>query len=110
MASVIFVLLVLVAQGGFYVFFLNDRRIFNFNDVVTFGNLVSVAGRSTEQEEENKSDSNDMPVSAPKYTTSEKWIMNYCERKVLEEKNWALKQRRAEERIAVCFDRLKVRF
>lgn len=86
----------------------DELRTFNFNDIVTCGNLVSTAGRSTEQEE-NRSNSTDMPVSTPKYTTSEKWIMNRCERKVLEEKNWALKQRRVEEKTAVCFDRLKVR-
>eukprot|EP00268_Persea_americana_P041389 TRINITY_DN411_c0_g1_i8.p1 TRINITY_DN411_c0_g1~~TRINITY_DN411_c0_g1_i8.p1 ORF type:complete len:3251 (-),score=826.21 TRINITY_DN411_c0_g1_i8:3204-12956(-) len=81
-----------------------DVKFANFNDV---GPAEIYPGRSTEQEEENKSDSDDMPVSAPKYSTSEKWIMDHCERKVLEEQNWALKQRRTEERIAVCFDRLK---
>ncbi|XXG52543.1 hypothetical protein AAC387_Pa03g0846 [Persea americana] len=82
-----------------------DVKFANFNDVGPAE--IYPAGRSTEQEEENKSDSDDMPVSAPKYSTSEKWIMDHCERKVLEEQNWALKQRRTEERIAVCFDRLK---
>ncbi|KAG9444458.1 hypothetical protein H6P81_015798 [Aristolochia fimbriata] len=56
--------------------------------------------------EEEKSNSNG-PHSSPKYTTSEKWIMDRHKKKVQEEKNWELKQKKAEERIAACYDKIK---
>ncbi|WOK94287.1 hypothetical protein Cni_G02989 [Canna indica] len=60
-----------------------------------------------EQENGNQSDSNEMPSSPPKCTTSEKWIMDYQKRKLEEEEIWALKQKKAEERIAARFEKLK---
>ncbi|KAI3983237.1 hypothetical protein MKX01_013304 [Papaver californicum] len=57
--------------------------------------------------EENKSIYTDITMSPPKYTTSEKWIMDHQKRKLHEERNWAIKQRKTEERMAVCFNKLK---
>lgn len=45
---------------------------------------------------------------APKYTTSEKWIMEQQKRKLVIEQNWALKQKKTEQRIAACSEKLKV--
>ncbi|XP_068659426.1 chromatin structure-remodeling complex protein SYD-like [Aristolochia californica] len=56
--------------------------------------------------EEEKFSSNG-PLSSSKYTTSEKWIMDRHKKKVQEEKNWELKQKKAEERIAACYDKIK---
>uniref|UniRef100_A0A5B6YW35 Chromatin structure-remodeling complex protein SYD n=1 Tax=Davidia involucrata TaxID=16924 RepID=A0A5B6YW35_DAVIN len=60
----------------------------------------------TDQEEEDISVSTDLPPY-PEYTTSEKWIMDHQKRKLLAEQNWALKQRKTEERIAACSHKLK---
>ena len=37
----------------------------------------------------------------------EKWILDQRKRKHLEEQNWAQKQRKTEQKIAVCFHQLK---
>ncbi|KAI8526239.1 hypothetical protein RHMOL_Rhmol13G0293200 [Rhododendron molle] len=47
---------------------------------------------------------------APKYTTSEKWIMEQQKRKLVIEQNWALKQKKTEQRIAACSEKLKAFF
>ncbi|KAK9288088.1 hypothetical protein L1049_016535 [Liquidambar formosana] len=70
------------------------------------GSPFTVVERSMEQEEVEKSISNDLPPS-PKYTTSEKWIMDQQKRKLLLEQNWALKQRKTDQRIATCSNKLK---
>lgn len=53
------------------------------------------------------SEANDMPAPPPKYTTSEKWIMDQQKRKLAEDQKWAVKQRMAEERITASFNKLK---
>ncbi|KAH7655982.1 DNA helicase protein [Dioscorea alata] len=60
---------------------------------------------AVEQEDDNEPEN--MPLSAPKYTTSEKWILDRQNRRHLEEQRWELKQRKAEKRIAVRFEKLK---
>ncbi|XP_017245995.2 chromatin structure-remodeling complex protein SYD isoform X2 [Daucus carota subsp. sativus] len=57
-------------------------------------------------EEEDASMATDLP-SSPKYTTTEKMIIDQQKRKLLTEKTWALKQQRTQERIAACSDKLK---
>lgn len=53
------------------------------------------------------SEANDMPAPPPKYTTSEKWIMDQQKRKLAEDQKWAVKQRKAEQRITTSFNKLK---
>ncbi|EEF45471.1 chromatin structure-remodeling complex protein SYD [Ricinus communis] len=60
----------------------------------------------SEQDEEDKSASSDSPPS-PKYTMSEKWIMDQQKKKLLVEQNWVLKQQKTKQRIATCFAKLK---
>ncbi|KAK3027834.1 hypothetical protein RJ639_040584 [Escallonia herrerae] len=60
----------------------------------------------TYQEEEDIGMSADMPPS-PKYTTSEKWIMDHQKRKHLNEQKFVLKQQKTEQRITACSDKLK---
>ncbi|KAK2965362.1 hypothetical protein RJ640_013825 [Escallonia rubra] len=60
----------------------------------------------TDQEEEDIGMSTDMPPS-PKYTTSEKWIMDHQKRKHLNEQKLVLKQQKTEQRITACSDKLK---
>lgn len=62
---------------------------------------------AAEQDEEDQSMSADMPPS-PKYTMSEKWIMDQQKKKLLVEQSWALKQHKAKQRITTCFHKLKV--
>ncbi|CAA6659858.1 unnamed protein product [Spirodela intermedia] len=78
-----------------------------YSDTLRGGNLGKVLERSTDPDEENSLESSDMSISPPKFTTSEKWILEQQKRKRFEEEKWALKQRKAEERIATCFEKLK---
>ncbi|RWW85596.1 hypothetical protein BHE74_00005701 [Ensete ventricosum] len=80
---------------------------FATNDSMKFGNMEAVLEKSVEQDNGNQSDSSDMPASPPKYTTSEKWIMDYQKQRLVEEQKWTLKQKKAEERIAACYEKLK---
>ncbi|XP_026439819.1 chromatin structure-remodeling complex protein SYD-like isoform X2 [Papaver somniferum] len=84
-----------------------DRhQMVSANNTQNYGNPGMVLERSMEVGEENKSIYTDITMS-PKYTTSEKWIMDHQKRKLNEERNWAIKQRKTEERMAVCFNKLK---
>ncbi|KAJ9154438.1 hypothetical protein P3X46_027771 [Hevea brasiliensis] len=60
----------------------------------------------SEQDDEDKSASTDSPPS-PKCTMSEKWIMDYQKKRLLAERNWALKQQKTKQRMVTCFDKLK---
>ena len=62
---------------------------------------------TTEQDEEDKSVSTDL-LPSPKYTMSEKWIMDQQKRKLLAEQDWILKQHKTKQRIVTCFTKLKV--
>ncbi|KAF5182012.1 chromatin structure-remodeling complex protein SYD-like [Thalictrum thalictroides] len=77
-----------------------------FDDELNNRNSVSILRNSTEKEEENQSVSMNISPS-PKYTTSEKWILDHKKRKHLDEQSWKVKQKKTEERIAVCFEKLK---
>ncbi|XP_038721523.1 uncharacterized protein LOC120013703 isoform X1 [Tripterygium wilfordii] len=61
---------------------------------------------TTEPDEGDKSISADSPP-CPKYTMLEKWVMDQQKKKLLLERNWVLKQRKTQQRIATCFDKLK---
>ncbi|XP_011034240.1 PREDICTED: chromatin structure-remodeling complex protein SYD-like isoform X2 [Populus euphratica] len=61
---------------------------------------------TTEQDDEDRSASTDSQPS-PKYTMSEKWIMDHQRKKLLTEQNWVLKQQRTKQRISTCFYKLK---
>lgn len=61
----------------------------------------------TGQVEQGISLGRDFPP-APKYTTSEKWIMEQKKKKLVIEQNWALKQKKTEQRISACSEKLKV--
>lgn len=62
---------------------------------------------TAEQEYEDRSVSTDSPPS-PKYTMSEKWLMDQQKNKLLVEQSWVQKQQKTKQRIATCFDKLKV--
>jgi hypothetical protein len=62
---------------------------------------------TAEQEAEDRSVSTDSPPS-PKYTMSEKWLMDQQKKKFLVEQSWVQKQQKTKQRIATCFDKLKV--
>ncbi|KAJ8766374.1 hypothetical protein K2173_022433 [Erythroxylum novogranatense] len=61
---------------------------------------------SLEEDDEDRSASNESPPS-PKYTMSEKWIMDHQKKKLRVEQAWLLKQKRKKQRIATCFEKLK---
>lgn len=62
---------------------------------------------TAENNEEDKSLRSNMPP-APKYTMSEKWIMDMQKRKLLAEQSWIVKQQKTKQRISACYDKLKV--
>ena len=62
---------------------------------------------TTEQDDEDKSAYTDSQPY-PKFTMSEKWIMDQQRKKLLTEQNWVLKQQKTKQRIATCFYKLKV--
>lgn len=64
------------------------------------------SGVDEEEKDSSPEDSSAFPFKA-EYTTVEKWILDQRKRKHLEQQNWAQKQRKTEEKIAVCFHQLK---
>ncbi|KAJ6722063.1 SNF2/RAD54 HELICASE FAMILY [Salix viminalis] len=68
--------------------------------------ILGNSNASAEQEDDDKSASTDSPPS-PKYTMSEKWIMDQQRKKLLTEQGWVLKQQKTNQKIATCFDKLK---
>ncbi|KAJ6351680.1 hypothetical protein OIU78_007557, partial [Salix suchowensis] len=61
---------------------------------------------ASEQDDEDKSAYTDSQPY-PKFTMSEKWIMDQQRKKLLTEQNWVLKQQKTKQRIATCFYKLK---
>ncbi|XP_041000945.1 chromatin structure-remodeling complex protein SYD isoform X4 [Juglans microcarpa x Juglans regia] len=76
------------------------------NDHQTAIQMKDANVMSKKQDEEDQSVFADMSPS-PKYTMSEKWIMDQQKKKLLVEQSWALKQQKAKQRIATCFHKLK---
>ena len=60
-----------------------------------------------EQREDDNFIPSELPTS-PKYTMSEKWIMDHQKQKHLKDQKWLLKQQKTRHRIATCFYKLKV--
>ncbi|XP_044499967.1 chromatin structure-remodeling complex protein SYD-like isoform X2 [Mangifera indica] len=61
---------------------------------------------TTTSNEEDKSLRSNLPP-APKYTMSEKWIMDMQKRKLLAEQSWIVKQQKTKQKISACYDKLK---
>ncbi|KAK7264579.1 hypothetical protein RJT34_32188 [Clitoria ternatea] len=61
---------------------------------------------AAEQEGNEGLVSADLPPS-PKYTMSEKWIMDYQKKRLLAEQNWVQKQQKTKQKMATCFYKLK---
>ncbi|KAF9623183.1 hypothetical protein IFM89_037764 [Coptis chinensis] len=78
---------------------LDGCKIVTLDDAINHGNPVTVLSKTTKEEDENYVVSPDMTPS-PKYTTSEKWILDHQKRKLSEEQNWDIKQKKTEKRIA----------
>ncbi|KAJ4823533.1 hypothetical protein Tsubulata_048213, partial [Turnera subulata] len=61
---------------------------------------------SASQDDRARSTSTDS-LPSPKYTMSEKWILDQQRKKLLVEQNWVLEQQKTKQRIATCFEKLK---
>ncbi|KAL2339088.1 hypothetical protein Fmac_013534 [Flemingia macrophylla] len=61
---------------------------------------------ATEQDVNERLVSADFP-SSPKYTMSEKWIMDQQKKRLLVEQNWVQKQQKTKQRMATSFHKLK---
>ncbi|KAK7363636.1 hypothetical protein VNO77_05786 [Canavalia gladiata] len=61
---------------------------------------------ATEQEGNERLVSTDLPPT-PKYTMSERWIMDQQKKRLLVEQNWVQKQQKTKQRMATCFHKLK---
>ncbi|CAN1149904.1 Chromatin structure-remodeling complex protein SYD [Linum perenne] len=60
---------------------------------------------SAEQDDEDNSATMDLPP--PKYTMSEKWVMDQQRKKLLAEKSLALREQKARQRMATSFNKLQ---
>ncbi|ONK66213.1 uncharacterized protein A4U43_C06F5400 [Asparagus officinalis] len=85
----------------------SDFKMMTVNNSLRHGNMGVMLEKSIEYDDGGKSEPNDLPAPPPKYTTSEKWIMDQQKRKLADEQKWAVKQRKAEERITASFNKLK---
>jgi len=61
----------------------------------------------TEQDGNERLVAGDLPHS-PKYTMSERWIMDQQKKRLLIEQNWVQKQQKTKQRMATSFHKLKV--
>lgn len=82
--------------------FLDGRKVVPVTETLKNGTSFNA-----EQVAEDNFVSTDL-LPSPKYTMSEKWIMDQQKKKLLEEQNWILKQQKAKKRIAASFHKLKV--
>lgn len=77
------------------------------DDTIRSGYSYRMLERPAEQGDEDRSMSANLAPS-PKYTTSDKWIMDQQKRRLQVEQNWLLKEQKTEKKIAACFEKLKV--
>lgn len=84
-------------------------KMMTINNSLGHGNTGTLLEKSVDSANGNNLETDDTP-GPPKYTTSEKWIMDQQKRKLAEDQKWAVKQRKAEERITASFNKLKVCF
>lgn len=63
---------------------------------------------NTEQEGNERLVPADLPP--PKYTMSERWIMDQRKKRLLVEQNWVQRQQKTKQKMATCFHKLKVCF
>ncbi|KAG0489172.1 hypothetical protein HPP92_007983 [Vanilla planifolia] len=93
-----------VDVNGQYTF--GGLQILTSDDVMKYSNPVSL--EYFEEEEGYDSPCNEISSSPAKYTTTEKWILDYQKKKFADEQKWALKQKKAEEMITACYTKLKL--
>ncbi|KAG8094264.1 hypothetical protein GUJ93_ZPchr0012g20724 [Zizania palustris] len=63
--------------------------------------------QSADEGDDNLFEHDDLPSSPPKYTTTEKWILDYRKRTYIENRRKAFEQQKAEKRISVSYMKLK---
>ncbi|KAL5224347.1 hypothetical protein ABZP36_010986 [Zizania latifolia] len=63
--------------------------------------------QSADEGDGNLFEHDDLPSSPPKYTTTEKWILDYRKRTYIENRRKAFEQQKAEKRISVSYMKLK---
>ncbi|KAL6631335.1 hypothetical protein ACP70R_028185 [Stipagrostis hirtigluma subsp. patula] len=68
---------------------------------------VVVSDRLVDEGDEDLSENDDLPSSPPKYTMTEKWILDYQKRKCDDNRKRALEQQKAHSRISASYERLK---
>ncbi|CAH9083032.1 unnamed protein product [Cuscuta epithymum] len=64
-----------------------------------------VPGHEMDEEDEDMLPADRSP--SPRYTTLEKWILDWKKRRLICEKKWAEKHKKTEERISACSEKLK---
>ncbi|KAL5199384.1 hypothetical protein ABZP36_020587 [Zizania latifolia] len=63
--------------------------------------------RSADEGDDDISEHDDLPSSPPKYTTTEKWILDYRKRIYVENRRKAFEQHKADKRILASYMKLK---
>ncbi|XP_044485654.1 chromatin structure-remodeling complex protein SYD-like isoform X2 [Mangifera indica] len=85
----------------------DDSKFSDGNKALSVDNsFINGIAFTAENNEEDKSLCSNVPP-APKYTTSEKWIMDMQRRKLLAEQSWIVKQQKTKQKISACYDKLK---
>lgn len=64
--------------------------------------------RSADEGDEDLSEQDDLPSSPPKYTMTDKWILDHQKRRYEENKRKALDLQKAHRRISASYEKLKV--
>uniref|UniRef100_A0A0D3GEZ7 Chromatin structure-remodeling complex protein SYD n=1 Tax=Oryza barthii TaxID=65489 RepID=A0A0D3GEZ7_9ORYZ len=63
--------------------------------------------RSADEGDEDLSEQDDLPLSPPKYTMTDKWILDHQKRRYEENKRKALELQKAHRRISASYEKLK---
>ncbi|KAL6861338.1 hypothetical protein ACP4OV_017038 [Aristida adscensionis] len=77
------------------------------NDVENCSRNAELSGRLADEGDEDLSENDDLPSSPPKYTMTEKWILDYQKRKYDENRKRGLEQQKAHSRISASYEKLK---
>jgi hypothetical protein len=79
------------------------------NDVENCSRITEIVpDQSADEGDEGLSENDDLPSSPPKYTMTEKWILNYQKRRYNENQKRVLEQQKVHSRISASYEKLKV--
>jgi hypothetical protein len=78
------------------------------NDVENCSHITEIVPNQSAGGDDDLSENDDLPSSPPKYTMTEKWILNYQKRRYNENQKRVLEQQKVHNRISASYEKLKV--